>query len=249
MTEQINENPNIINTNANQNQESNANATGGDVNMALDDLIKKKENEGKKYRQNRLFFRKRYNKDNTKREPGKDNRRRLVVRNLNVDFPNPKLRELFGKYGNLTRCGIRYDKLGQSKREADIEYSTHEEAETAISKLNEADIDGEKIIVEYKVGGMRIFRRNRMGYRRRRFLKYNNGNNNRRMYSGDRMRYRRSGIGGYRRFRRNRNGGLGGGMMYRNRRNLRNGKMGNSMGHKRVAFRRSIGIRVRRNKN
>lgn len=242
-------NPNPTTTNSNEN--ANPNNASSEINMALEDLIKKRQNEKKNYHPHKkFFFRRRYNRENNKREPGKDNRRRLIVTNLNKEFQNPKLAELFGKCGTLVRCGIRFDQLGKSKGEADIEYSTHEEAEAAISKLNEADINGEKIKVAYKIGGMRIFRRNQMGYRRRKYLKYNN--RNKRMgggYSGDRMRFRRGGTGGMRRYRRNgnRSRNLGGDMMYRNGRNLRNGRMGNT-DHKRVVL-RSVGRRMRRNKN
>lgn len=121
--------------------------------MSLDDVIKEKRKEGRggrlrnfRNRRNRRYFSNRgYRSDN----PKKDNRRRIVVENLNKEMQNPELQKLFEPCGKLTRCGIKYDKMGQSKGTADIEYSTHEECEAAINKLDNADINGEKIRVKY----------------------------------------------------------------------------------------------------
>lgn len=209
------------------------------VNVALDDLIQKKGKEGKIYRHRRYFRRRRYNTEK-KTEPGKDNRRRLKVENLNKEMQFSGLSELFGKYGNLTRCGLHYDKEGKSIGVADIEYSTHEEAEEAIKKLNDADIEGVKIKVAYASTKFRFFRRNRnRNNYRRRFVNYTNRNRNRnRRFDGGRMRYRRDGIGGRRYSRRNRMQGGGMGAQSRNGR----------PGHRRLVL-RSLGRRLRRNKN
>ena len=101
--------------------------------MALDDVIKAKDGSGnrlrnlKSRRQRRSYFNRRYREEN----PKKDNRRRIVVENLNKDMHNEDLQKLFEKWGKLTRCGIKFDKLGASKGLADIEFSTHEECEKA----------------------------------------------------------------------------------------------------------------------
>ena len=101
-----------------------------DYKMSLDDVIKKRLKEDKTGRFRPLLNkrRRRFNKrryDDSK--PKVDNRRRIRVENLNKDMQNPDLVKLFEKYGKLTRCGIKFDKLGVSKGIADVEFSTHEE--------------------------------------------------------------------------------------------------------------------------
>ena len=121
--------------------------------MALDDVIKAnlKNDSGnrlrnlKNRRQRRSYFNRRYREEN----PKKDNRRRIVVENLNKEMHNEDLQKLFEKCGKLTRCGIKFDKLGASKGLADIEFSTHEECEKAIQEIDNAEINGVKVRVKY----------------------------------------------------------------------------------------------------
>ena len=121
--------------------------------MALDDVIKANSKNGqgnrirnlKNRRQRRSYFNRRYREEN----PKKDNRRRIVVENLNKDMHNEDLQKLFEKWGKLTRCGIKFDKLGASKGLADIEFSTHEECEKAIKEIDNAEINGVKVRVKY----------------------------------------------------------------------------------------------------
>lgn len=199
-----------------------------EIDMPLEELIKSKGKEGIKYRHPRTYYRNRFKREN-QIQNGKDYRRRLKVENLRPEMQNSELSELFGKFGKLTRCGIHFDKLGKSIGVADIEYSTHEEAEEAKNKLNEADINGEKITVRYTSSSFGPFGRNRNRFRQRRTFsrnKYRNRNQN------IRFRYRR--LRRIRRFR-NRNVGLG-------RMPPRNG----GLGHRKV-FLRSIGRRRVRN--
>ena len=124
-----------------------------ELKMSLDDVIKKrlKEDKNSKLRplmrkgRRRFQYRKKYDESKEK----KDSRRRIRVENLNKEMQNPDLAKLFEKYGKLTRCGIKFDKMGASKGIADIEFSTHEECEKAIGELDNADINGEKIRVKY----------------------------------------------------------------------------------------------------
>ena len=121
--------------------------------MALDDVIKAKEKEGKgsrlRYFRNRRNRRSYVNRRYNEQKPKADNRRRIVVENLNKEMQNPELQKLFEQCGKLTRCGIKFDKLGQSKGTADIEFSSHDECVNAINKLDNAEINGEKIRVKY----------------------------------------------------------------------------------------------------
>ena len=118
--------------------------------MALDDVIKANLKNGSGRRlsyknRRRTFFRRKYLDE----KPRKDNRRRIQVENLSKVMQNPELQKLFEPYGKLTRCGIKFDKLGASKGLADVEFSTHEECENAIKKLDNAEVNGEIIRVKY----------------------------------------------------------------------------------------------------
>ena len=164
-----------------------------DYKMSLDDVIKKRLKEDKTGRFRPLLNkrRRRFNKrryDDSK--PKVDNRRRIRVENLNKDMQNPDLVKLFEKYGKLTRCGIKFDKLGVSKGIADVEFSTHEECEKAINILDNADISGEKIRVKYAPNsfGRYSSRRRSAGVQRRNLRRINRSNR-----AGQRSRTRRLG--------------------------------------------------------
>ena len=152
--------------------------------MALDDVIKAnlKNDSGnrlrnlKNRRQRRSYFNRRYREEN----PKKDNRRRIVVENLNKEMHNEDLQKLFEKCGKLTRCGIKFDKLGASKGLADIEFSTHEECEKAIQEIDNAEINGVKVRVKYAPNRFPKFsRRTRSAGVQRRNLRKANRNNRR----------------------------------------------------------------------
>ena len=168
-----------------------------DYKMSLDDVIKKrfKEDAGKL----RPLLKKRRRRFNRRRfddsQPKKDNRRRIRVENLNKDMQNPDLVKLFEQYGKLTRCGIKFDKLGNSRGIADVEFSTHEECEKAINTLDNADISGEKIRVKYAANSFRKFSRRAksVGTQRRNIRKLN-----RNFRRGVRSRNRRAGTRGTR---------------------------------------------------
>ena len=152
--------------------------------MALDDVIKANSKNGqgnrirnlKNRRQRRSYFNRRYREEN----PKKDNRRRIVVENLNKDMHNEDLQKLFEKCGKLTRCGIKFDKLGASKGLADIEFSTHEECEKAIQEIDNAEINGVKVRVKYAPNRYpKYSRRTRSAGVQRRNLRKANRNNRR----------------------------------------------------------------------
>ena len=121
---------------------------------SLNEVIKTNKNErrGRRIRKinnrrnSRSVYRPRYYKENNTK---KDNRRRILVENLNKEIQNPELQKIFESCGKLTRCGIKFDKLGASKGLADIEFSTHEECERAINKYDNAEINGVKMRVKY----------------------------------------------------------------------------------------------------
>lgn len=151
--------------------------------MSLEEVIKANKKEGKggrlrnfqNRRRRKSYFNRLYRSDN----PKKDNRRRIQVENLGKDIQNPELQKLFKPYGTLTRCGIKFDKLGQSKGIADVEFSTHEECELAINKLDCAEINGEQIRVKYAPSQPKFGRRTRSAADQRRNLRRLNRNNRR----------------------------------------------------------------------
>ena len=156
--------------------------------MALDEVIKANSKNGqgsrlrnlKNRRQGRSYFNRRYREEN----PKKDNRRRIVVENLNKDMHNEDLQKLFEKYGKLTRCGIKFDKLGVSKGLADIEFATHEEGVKAIESIDNADINGVKVRVKYAPNRYpKYTRRTRSAGVQRRNLRKENRSNRRRLRS------------------------------------------------------------------
>jgi RNA recognition motif-containing protein len=103
-----------------------------------------------------------------------------VVENLNKDMHNEDLQKLFEKWGKLTRCGIKFDKLGASKGLADIEFSTHEECEKAIKEIDNAEINGVKVRVKYAPNRYpKYSRRTRSAGVQRRNLRKANRNNRR----------------------------------------------------------------------
>ena len=131
---------------------------------SLNEVIKANKNErrGRRIRKinnrrnSRSVYRPRYYKENNTK---KDNRRRILVENLNKEIQNPELQKIFESCGKLTRCGIKFDKLGASKGLADIEFSTHEECERAINKYDNAEINGVKMRVKYASNNSTRFRR------------------------------------------------------------------------------------------
>ena len=152
--------------------------------MALDDVIKANIKDGKggrlknitNRRRRRSYFNRLYKSEN----PKKDNRRRIQIENLHREMQNPDLQKLCEPCGKLTRCGIKFDKLGASKGIADVEFSTHEECEKAINKLDNAEINGVRIRVKYAPSQInRYGRRNRSAGVQRRNLRRMNRNNRR----------------------------------------------------------------------
>ena len=129
-------------------------------------------------RLNRRTFKKNSNNQRNASTRGKLNeRRRIKVYNLNKEFQNTELKKLFETYGKLVRCGIHFNKMGESKGTADIEFSTHEECENAINKLDNAEIDGVKVRVKYADFGPRTTRRtNALSQRRRNAREINREN-------------------------------------------------------------------------
>ena len=74
--------------------------------------------------------------------------KRLFVGNLPYSATGAQLEELFAQVGKVESCNLITDKFsGQSKGFAFVEMSTEEESKEAISKFNNYELDGRKIVV------------------------------------------------------------------------------------------------------
>lgn len=73
---------------------------------------------------------------------------KLFVGGLPYSITQGQLEELFAQVGNVLSCSLITDKFsGQSKGFAFVEMSTDAEAKEAITKFNNFEIDGRKIVV------------------------------------------------------------------------------------------------------
>jgi len=148
-------------------------------NVSLDEVIKRQRSEGINIRFNnrrsrRRYLRRRYNIENQKT----DNRKRLRVEGLSKDIQNPDLTKIFEPYGKLIRCGIKFDKLGNSTGIADVEYETHEECEEALKKLDCFKINDVEIHVKYAPNSGRFRRMRSAGFIRRNYRRLNRSRRN-----------------------------------------------------------------------
>ena len=150
------------------------------------------------------FSSRRDNKNPTSRRPFRKNltrtrnnsksklneRRRLKIQNLNKEFQNSELKKLFEPYGKLIRCGVHFNKMGESTGIADIEFSSHDECEKAIKALDNAEINGVIVRVKYADFGPRTGRRiSSLSSRRRNVREINR--ENRRSRGGNKRIMRR----------------------------------------------------------
>jgi RNA recognition motif-containing protein len=74
--------------------------------------------------------------------------RKLYVGNLSFSTSDEFVTELFGQAGKVDSARVVRDQsTGQSRGFAFVEMATDEEAQRAISRLNQHDVDGRSIIV------------------------------------------------------------------------------------------------------
>ncbi|OGD86069.1 RNA-binding protein [Candidatus Curtissbacteria bacterium RIFCSPHIGHO2_01_FULL_41_13] len=74
--------------------------------------------------------------------------KRLFVGNLTYSVTGAQLEELFSQVGKITSLNLITDKFsGQSKGFAFVELTTDAEADEAIKKFNNFELDGRKIVV------------------------------------------------------------------------------------------------------
>ena len=74
--------------------------------------------------------------------------KRLFVGSLPWEVDDAKLAQIFSQAGTVASAVVVKDKeTGRSRGFAFVEMSTDEEADNAIKMLNEADVEGRKIVV------------------------------------------------------------------------------------------------------
>ncbi|KAL5016171.1 hypothetical protein ScPMuIL_005760 [Solemya velum] len=73
---------------------------------------------------------------------------RLIIKNLPKGMKEERLRKIFGEFGVLTDCSLKFTKDGVFRRFAFIGYRTEEDAEAVIQHFNKTFIDTSRIQVE-----------------------------------------------------------------------------------------------------
>ena len=130
----------------------------------------------------------------------RDLRKRVSIFNLEKSYTNEQLKSLFEQYGKLTRCGLRLNRMGESKGSGDVQFERHEDALNAIEKINKTTIGNSVVDVRFtnnlrRVNLRRRLRNLRIGNRRN----FNFRNRNFRRRRNDRGNLRRRGQGRKRR--------------------------------------------------
>lgn len=74
--------------------------------------------------------------------------KRLFVGSLSYTTTSAQLEELFSQVGKIASLNLITDKFsGQSKGFAFLEYATDAEADEAIKKFNNFELDGRKLVI------------------------------------------------------------------------------------------------------
>lgn len=74
--------------------------------------------------------------------------KKLFIGGLSYTVTSSQLEEIFSKFGKVVSCEVITDRYsGQSKGFAFVEMENDKEAEEAIKKLNETELEGRKIAV------------------------------------------------------------------------------------------------------
>ncbi|MBN1263065.1 MAG: RNA-binding protein [Candidatus Pacebacteria bacterium] len=74
--------------------------------------------------------------------------KKLYVGGLPYSVTNAQLEEIFSKFGKIVSCAVITDRYsGQSKGFGFVEMENDAEADEAIAKLNDTEVEGRKIIV------------------------------------------------------------------------------------------------------
>ncbi|KAK4345557.1 hypothetical protein RND71_035733 [Anisodus tanguticus] len=74
---------------------------------------------------------------------------KLLISNLDYGVSNDDIKELFSEAGDIKRYSIHYDKSGRSKGTAEVIFSRRRDAEAAIKRYNNVQLDGKPMKIEF----------------------------------------------------------------------------------------------------
>ncbi|PHT36344.1 THO complex subunit 4A [Capsicum baccatum] len=74
---------------------------------------------------------------------------KLIISNLDYGVSNEDIKELFSEAGDIKRYAIHYDKSGRSKGTAEVIFSRRRDAEAAIKRYNNVQLDGKPMKIEF----------------------------------------------------------------------------------------------------
>ena len=74
--------------------------------------------------------------------------KKLFVGSLPWAVDNQKLHDLFSEFGEITQASVVMDKMtGRSRGFGFVEFADDAAADAAIAKMNDADVEGRKLVV------------------------------------------------------------------------------------------------------
>ncbi|KAA8518881.1 hypothetical protein F0562_016345 [Nyssa sinensis] len=73
---------------------------------------------------------------------------KLFITNLDYGVSEEDIKELFAEVGDVKRYSIQYDRSGRSKGMAEVIFSRRKDAEAAVKRYNNVQLDGKPMKVE-----------------------------------------------------------------------------------------------------